>query len=471
MSKKLIAAIFRPFLALADAILGYFERHAFESASDDVRQPWRASALGLEEASIAPARRAAALIPTIMLALIILLILWATFFKIDIIAVGQGKVIPSTTVQQLSSLEGGVVRELLVREGQTVVKGQPLVRLDPVVAQGAVTEQAATRDGLMASIARLQAEANGSGSPVYPAGLKPEVVSEEERVRAQRAEALNSTIEVLQEQRAAKQAEAADFRGRIPQYESNLRLLDDQIQRMQPLVGVGSVAPNEITNLQRERGNLAAQIITTREGEAQASAQIAEAARKIEEKTSSFRSEAREELARKQIQLHALEGTLSGKEDILQRTLIRSPVNGIVKALYITTIGGVVTPGKSLVDIVPTNDSLLIEARIQPQDIAYIKLGNEAKVRITAFDSGALGSLDAQVELISPDSQADERSGSLYYKIQVRTHRNVVSTQAGNLNILPGMVADVDVITGRRTIMSYILRPIVRGMSRAMSER
>lgn len=146
-------------------------------------------------------------------------------------------------------------------------------------------------------------------------------------------------------------------------------------------------------------------------------------------------------------------------------------MNGIVKTLYITTIGGVASPGKSVIDIVPTNDSLLIEARIQPQDIAYIRVGDDAKVRITAFDSGALGSLDAKVELISPDSQADERSGSLYYKVQVRTHNGVVATQVGDLNILPGMVADVDVITGRRTIMSYILRPIVRGMSRAMSER
>ncbi|WP_162492216.1 biotin/lipoyl-binding protein, partial [Burkholderia pseudomallei] len=153
---KLIAAIFRPFLSLADAVLGYFERHAFEPASPEGRQSWRGSALGLEEASIAPARRAAALIPTVMLALLIVLVLWATFFKIDIIAAGQGKVIPSTTVQQLSTLEGGIVRELLVREGQIVKKGQPLVRLDPVVAQGAVTEQAATREGLMASIARLQ---------------------------------------------------------------------------------------------------------------------------------------------------------------------------------------------------------------------------------------------------------------------------------------------------------------------------
>ncbi|TOY81856.1 HlyD family type I secretion periplasmic adaptor subunit [Burkholderia pseudomallei] len=471
MSMKLIAAIFRPFLSLADAVLGYFERHAFEPASPEGRQSWRGSALGLEEASIAPARRAAALIPTVMLALLIVLVLWATFFKIDIIAAGQGKVIPSTTVQQLSTLEGGIVRELLVREGQIVKKGQPLVRLDPVVAQGAVTEQAATREGLMASIARLQAEADGKATPLYPAGLKPEIVSEEEHVRAQRAEALNSTIEVLQQQRAAKQAEAADYRGRIPQYVNNQHLLDDQIQRMLPLVGVGSVAPNEITNLQRERGNLAAQIITTREGAAQASAQIAEASHKIEEKISTFRSEAREELARKQVQLQALEGTLSGKQDILDRTLIRSPVNGIVKTLYITTIGGVASPGKSVIDIVPTNDSLLIEARIQPQDIAYIRVGDDAKVRITAFDSGGLGSLDAKVELISPDSQADERSGSLYYKVQVRTHSSVVATQVGDLNILPGMVADVDVITGRRTIMSYILRPIVRGMSRAMSER
>lgn len=461
---------FTPFLRIADAIFSFFEAHAFEAEPDGRRRLSSLSAIGLEEASIAPARRAAALIPCVMLALILALILWATIFKIDIIASGQGHVIPSTTVQQLSTLEGGVVRELLVKEGQLVAKDQPLVRLDPVVAQGAVTEQAATRDGLMAAIARLSAEADGK-DPSYPAGLKPDVIAEEERVRAQRASAQASSIEVLQEQRAAKQAEAADYRGRIPQYENNLRLLDEQIQRMQPLVAVGSVAPVEIINLQRERGNLSAQVIQTREGAAQAGAQIAEMSRRIDEKTSTFRSEAREDLAKKQIQLNALEGTLSGKQDILQRTLIRSPVAGIVKTLHITTIGGVASPGKSLVDIVPINDTLLIEARVQPQDIAYIKLGDEAKVKITAFDSGALGTIDAKVELISPDSQADERTGNLYYKIEVRTRRNIVSTQVGNLNILPGMVAEVDVITGHRTIMSYILRPIVRGMTKAMTER
>ncbi|VUD63312.1 hypothetical protein UKMH10_3898 [Burkholderia pseudomallei] len=160
----------------------------------------------------------------------------------------------------------------------------------------------------------------------------------------------------------------------------------------------------------------------------------------------------------KQVQLQALEGTLSGKQDILDRTLIRSPVNGIVKTLYITTIGGVASPGKSVIDIVPTQRFAADRGSHPAAGHCLYQGGDDAKVRITAFDSGALGSLDAKVELISPDSQADERSGSLYYKVQVRTHSSVVATQVGDLNILPGMVADVDVITGRRTIMSYILR-------------
>lgn len=456
-----------PFLFLPNILMGVFERHAFGSTVDRHQQM---SSLTLEETSMAPPRRAVAMIPMTMLVLIVALIVWACFFKIDIIASGQGKVIPSTTVQQLSTLESGVVRDILVKEGEIVSKGQPLVRLDPVVAQGAVTEQSATREGLAAAIARLQGEASNT-APVYPTDLKEDIINEEKRVGAQRADMLASTINVLREQRAAKAAEATDFLSRLPQYEHNLTLLNEQIAQMEPLVNSGAAAPIEVLNLQRERGNLNAQIIATRQGGIQANAQVAEMGRRIEEKLSTFRSEAREELAKKQVQLNALEGSLSGKRDVLQRTILKSPVAGIVKTLHITTVGGVAASGKDIIDIVPTNDTLLVEARIQPQDIAYIQRGSDAKVKITAFDSGALGAIDAKVERISPDSQADERSGALYYKIEVRTDKNVVNTQVGDLNILPGMVAEVDVITGHRTIMSYILRPIVRGMNKTMSER
>jgi len=474
LQRGILAAVFRyfwmPIAYLPNVCMSFFERHAFGSQQSMHYLQDGMSSLSVEEASLAPPRRAAALIPVTMLAVITGIILWATFFKIDIIASGQGKVIPSTTVQQLSTLESGVVREILVKEGQVVQKGQALVRLDPVVAQGAVTEQTATREGLMAAIARLKGEASGV-APVYPNDIGEDIINEEKRVGAQRADMLAATLNVMREQRMSKAAEATDFFGRLPQYQHNLELLNEQMSQTEPLVKSGAAAPLELLGLQRERGNLNAQIISTRQGGVQANAQVAEIGRRIEEKLSIFRSEAREDLAKKQVLLNALEGSLSGRRDVLQRTILKSPVDGIVKTLHITTVGGIAASGKNIIDIVPSNDVLLVEVRVLPQDIAYIKRGSAAKVKITAFDSGALGAIDAKVERISPDSQADERSGALYYKIEVSTDRSIVSTQVGDLNILPGMIAEVDVITGHRSVISYVLRPIVRGMSKTMSER
>jgi len=235
--------------------------------------------------------------------------------------------------------------------------------------------------------------------------------------------------------------------------------------------GGSDTAPVELMTLQREQANLRAQIVQVQQGNAQARAQMSEYATRAQEKISAFRGEAREELTRKQVQLKGLEGELSGREELLQRTVIRSPVDGLVKTLHITTIGAAAGPGKNVLDIVPINDTLLVEARVSPQDIAYIRPGMPAKIRITAFDSGALGTLTGEVDFISPDSQVDERTGAPYYRIQVRTRADGLTSVGQHVNILPGMVAEVDVITGRRTVMAYILRPVERALARALSER
>lgn len=467
---RIISFLLLPLWWPINRVFSRLENHFTREAMP--RDVPRLSATGLEDAAFAPPGKAAAALIVILTSLLLLLVAWSAIFEIDILASGGGKVIPASTVQQLSTLEGGVVNEILVREGQHVRRDDVLIRLSPVVAQGAVTERQASREGLLASIARLEAEAENR-TPQYPQELRntPGLVEDEERVRASRAATLSSAIEVFRQQRAARAAEAVDHTQRLPQYEGNLRLLSEQINQVEALVRRGSVAPVELLTLQREQGNLRAQIIAAKQGAAQAQAQMSEFDRRIQEKVSAFRGEAREELARKQTQLKSLQGELSGREELLQRTVIKSPVDGLVKTLYITTIGGVASPGKNIVDIVPVNDTLLVEARIGAQDIAYIRPGMPAKVRITAFDSGALGSINGAVDFISPDSMVEERTGSLYYRIHVRTKQSDIHTEAGNLNILPGMVAEVDVITGRRTVMEFIMRPLVRGMSRSMSER
>lgn len=468
--RRLLRAVTWPLWWPIHAVFGRVEQHFLhEAASPELP---RLSATSLEDAAFAPPGKAVAAMIMLLTLLLVTLLAWSAFFEIDIFASGSGKIIPASTVQQLSTLEGGVVTEILVKEGQRVKRDDPLLRLSPVVAQGAVTERQASREGLLASIARLEAEAENR-APVYPEEIKgiAGLVEDEERVRASRAATLSSAIEVFRQQRAARAAEASDHVQRLPQYQDNLRLLTEQVNQVEPLVKRGSVAPVELMGLQREQGSLRAQIIAARQGAAQAQAQMGEFDRRIQEKVAAFRGEAREEMTRKQTQLKSLQGELSGREELLQRTVIKSPVDGLVKTLHITTIGGIASPGKNIVDIVPANDTLLIEARIGAQDIAYIKPGMPSKVRITAFDSGALGSMDGVVDFISPDSQIDERTGALYYRIQVRTPYSSVNTAAGSLNLLPGMVAEVDVVTGRRTVMAYIFRPLARGMARSLSER
>ncbi|MDB5817054.1 MAG: type secretion rane fusion protein HlyD family [Rhizobacter sp.] len=449
-----------------DAVFSRIERH-FENEAAVAAIP-RLGAIGVEEAAFAPLGRSVAALIATLSAMLVALVVWSALCEIDILASASGKVIPASTVQQLSTLDGGVLTELQVKEGDRVARGQVLALLSPVVAQSAVTERQASREGLLASIARLEAEAENR-PPAYPDELRPiaGLVDDEERVRASRSATLAATLEVFRQQRRIKAGEQLDFEGRLPQFERSLQLLSEQIARVEPLVRSGSVAPIELMALQREQAGLQAQLVSIRQGIVQSHDQMGESDRRMQEKLSAFRGDAREELARKQTQLKSLVGELSGRQELLQRTVIRSPVDGLVKTLHVTTIGAAVGPGKNIVDVVPINDTLLIEARVSAQDIAYVRLGLPAKVRITAFDSGALGTLTGVVDFISPDSQTDERTGAVYYRIQART----ASHSVGNVNILPGMVAEVDVITGRRTVMGFVLRPVARALARSLSER
>ncbi|MNQ70123.1 Type I secretion system membrane fusion protein PrsE [compost metagenome] len=227
----------------------------------------------------------------------------------------------------------------------------------------------------------------------------------------------------------------------------------------------------EVIQLKKEEANLRSQVVSLSQGIVSAEAQVREFDDRIRERQNQFRSEARDDLTKRQTQLNVLEGGLTAKQDTLQRMEIRSPVNGVVKVLYVTTVGGVAGAGKTLVEVVPLDDTLLIEARVKPSDIAYLRPGLPAKVHLSAFDSGLYGAMEAEVERISPDSQTEERTGTVYYRLYVRTRSNAIETPDGRLPILPGMVADVDVITGRRTVLAFLLRPIARGLQSTMGER
>jgi adhesin transport system membrane fusion protein len=433
-----------------------------------------ATSHALEEAALTTVSSATKLIVKVVLALVTCFVLWAAFFHIDILASGSGKVVPVRSVQQLQSLEAGLVAEIFVHEGEIVKKGQVLMKLNPAQAQSDVAERTATREGLLASIARLRADSDGS-EPVYPAELRATVqgkmlIDSEEKLRRERANSLSSQVAVLASQRSQRGSDVAERRDRLPELKKSLKLVHEQIAMTEPLVTSGSAAPGELIQLRKEESNLRAQIVTVEQGMISSSAQVGEMQARIGGQVNQFRAEARDELSKREVQLRSLEGALGAKEDILNRTELRAPVDGVVKTLAVTTVGGVATPGRTLVEIVPLDDTLLVEARVSPSDIANIRPRQRAKVRITAFDSGMLGSLDGTVERVSPDSQTDEKSGETYFRVYVRTNVSSIETTQGKLFILPGMLADIDIITGKRTVMNYLLRPVARGLSRSMGE-
>ncbi|OGB31509.1 MAG: hypothetical protein A3F78_05355 [Burkholderiales bacterium RIFCSPLOWO2_12_FULL_61_40] len=434
-----------------------------------------ATSHALEEAALEAVPAGARMIVKMLLVLLVLFVIWAGLFHIEIVASGSGKVVPVSTVQQLQPLESGVVSEILVDEGDIVKKGDVLFRLNPAQAKGDVAELQATREGLMAAIARLQAE-SGDGDPHYPEVMRltedgRRTIESEEQLRHERAETLDAQVSILRQQRAQKQSEAADYRGSLPQTHVGLKLVRQQIAQVEPLSREGAAAPMEVIQLKKEEANLRSQVVSLSQGIVSAEAQVREFDDRIRERQNQFRSEARDDLTKRQTQLNVLEGGLTAKQDTLQRMEIRSPVNGVVKVLYVTTVGGVAGAGKTLVEVVPLDDTLLIEARVKPSDIAYLRPGLPAKVHLSAFDSGLYGAMEAEVERISPDSQTEERTGTVYYRLYVRTRSNAIETPDGRLPILPGMVADVDVITGRRTVLAFLLRPIARGLQSTMGER
>lgn len=429
--------------------------------------------VALERAALADEGELSRLLLKVVATFVALALIWAATFSIDIRAKGAGKVVPVSQIQQIQNLEGGIVTEIGVHEGDIVTKGQPLVKLSPKQAEGELSEKTVTAEALTITIARLEAEIENR-EPDYPkaiADAHPELVRGEEQLRQERRNVQEKQMQVLNSQRGQKASELAELRARQPQVRANLKLLGEQIATIEPLVRQGAAAGMEVISLRREETGMRAQLSTVEHGIVTAQSALAEADQRIGEKNAVFLTEAREELTRKRTQLAALEGGINAKADQLSRTVVVAPMRGIVKTLAITTLGGVAAPGRTIVELVPLEDNLLVEARVSPSEIAWIRPGQPANVRITAFDYAVFGTLEGEVISVSPDSVTDERKDQTYYRIKVRTRSNSVEGPAGPLLITPGMIAEVDVLTGRRTILEYLIKPVLRGLRSSMSER
>ncbi|KAB2314753.1 HlyD family type I secretion periplasmic adaptor subunit [Betaproteobacteria bacterium SCN2] len=400
---------------------------------------------------------------------LLILLLWATFAEIDEVTRGAAKVTPSKQVQVIQSVDGGVVSEILVHEGQVVEPGQLLFKIDETRFVSSLAENRAQYLALLAKAERLRALAEGRDFVVPPEVEKeaPALASQELNLYSSRRIELDTQMSIARQQYAQRSQELNEIRVRRDQAAQGYDLTARELAVTKPLVGAGAVSEVEMLRLERdvsryrgERDQAAAQMIRVQ-------AAIAEASRKIQEVELSFRNEARMELADVMAKLNSLSAGSSALSDRVKHSNVKSPVKGIVKRLLITTVGGVVQPATEIAEIVPLEDVLLLEVRISPRDIAFLHPGQKAVVRFTAYDFAVYGSMDAVLDHIGADTVTDE-DGNSFYLVRVRTLK---SSLGKNLPIIPGMVAEVDIMTGKKTVLSYLLKPILRAHAHALTER
>jgi adhesin transport system membrane fusion protein len=400
---------------------------------------------------------------------VVALLVWASLARVDEVTRGEGRVVPSRQLQVLQALDGGVVSEILVKEGQVVDAGQLLLRIDETRADAGVRESQAQGFALEARVARLRSLAEGQAfAPPTPASDEERAILDgERRLLDSRVTELDNLLGISRQQLRQRQQEFNEMQARREAAMRSLELAQQELNQTRPLLASGAVSQVDILRLERE--------VTRNRGDAeQAAAQMArvraaisESTRKITETEMSFRNEAGKELAEALGKLNALNEGSAALIDKVNKTQVKSPVRGRVQRLLANTVGGVVASGKDIVEIVPLDDALFLEARVLPKDIAFIHPGQTANVKFTAYDFSIFGGLEAVVENISPDTVIDEK-GNAYYVVRVRTLRPNFDEK---LPIIPGMTAEVDVLTGQKTVLSYLLKPVLKARAYALRER
>jgi adhesin transport system membrane fusion protein len=403
-------------------------------------------------------------------AALLILLIWANFAVLDEVTRGEGKVIPSRQVQILQSLDGGIVSEILVKEGQSVKIGDLLLKVDPTRMVSSLRENRSQYLALLAKSARLKALADGARFiPPSTVTLEAPEIAEQERAlyESRRAE-LDATMGVARQQSSQRSQELVSVRARREQASQSFNLTARELEMTRPLAKSGAISDVELLRLERDVARYRGERDSASSDIPRLESAIAEANRKIQEVELSFRNTARSELSETNAKLSALSEGSAALQDRVDQTEIRSPVNGTVKQLKVNTVGGVVQPGKDLIEVVPSDDALVLEARVLPRDIAFLSPGQKALVKFTAYDFAIYGGLEATLEHISADTVVDEK-GNAFFLVRVRT----LSTNIGpkHLPIIPGMVAEVDILTGKKSVLAYLMKPILRAKANAMTER
>jgi len=406
----------------------------------------------------------------VTLLVLLLLLLWAALARVDEVTRGEAKVVPSRQIQIIQSLDGGIVSRIHVREGAIVEEGQLLVSIDATRFVSSLRENRAQYLSLLAKTARLAAIAEGKAFSVPPEVVAEaqEIASAETRLYQSSSEELQSQIDIATQQLTQREQELRETTAFLQQANRSYDLARQELQQTEPLVSSGAVSEVEILRLKRDVSRMRGEVEQSSAQVTRTRSAIEEAQRKREQVELDFRNGIRRELGEATSQLNSLAAGSSGLEDRVRQAEVRSPVRGTVKRLLVNTEGGVVLPGRDVIEIVPLDDTLLLEAKISPRDIAFLRPGQEAMVKFTAYDFVIYGGLEAEVESIGADTIADE-DGNAFYLVRVRTHRPTIGEK--NLPIIPGMVAEVDIMTGRKSVLSYLLKPVLRARQYAFTER
>lgn len=400
---------------------------------------------------------------------VIALFIWSTFAEVDEVTRGEGKVIPSQQVQVVQSQDGGVLTEILAKEGQIVDANQLLFRLDQTRFASSLREKEIERLALSIRAARLEAITEGTEFVVEEEihSQMPDIYEQEKTLYENSLAELEAGKNIAQQQLSQRREEYNEVRAKISQLSESYRLASQELTMTKPLVNSGAVSEVELLRLEREVANLKGEQNQANAQRERLQAATVEAEKKVQEVELSFKNQRREELSQVTAKINSLKESNLGLSDMVEQTAIRSPVKGTVNRLFFNTLGGVVLPGKELVEIVPLDDTLLLEARIRPQDIAFLTHGQKALVKFTAYDFVVYGGLDAVVEHIGADTLMDE-DGNPYYNVRVRTHESKLGEDKP---IIPGMVAEVDILTGKKTIFEYLIKPVLRAKQYALTER
>lgn len=365
-----------------------------------------------------------------LFALLAAFIIWASLFQLDEVTTGSGKVIPSSHEQVIQSLEGGIIHSLLVREGDIVERGQQLAQLDRTKTESSVLESESRLNAALATAARLNAEVNNTAL-VFP-------------------DELDDDVELVKQETALYQSRRESLEKGLAGLRQGAELVQRELALTRPLVTQGAASKVEVLRLERQKNELES---------------------KITEMKNQYYVRAREELSKANAEIEAQRSVMKGREDSLTRLTFNAPVRGIVKDIDVTTVGGVIPPNGKLMSLV-LDDQMVIEAKISPRDVAFIHPGQKALVKITAYDYSIYGGLEGEVTMISPDTLQDEvKRDVYYYRVYIRTDSNHLTNKQGKeFPVFPGMIATVDIKTGSKTIMDYLLKPLNKAKE-ALRER